>query len=363
MEISIPVTGAVGEGTDGAADDVAALVAASIPDAAAGVELRPGEVVFWVPRERESAALLAARRAVTGLAEAGQPLDPSAVGSRPAAPEAEWRDAWKRYFRTVRLTRQIVVVPSWDSHDPGPDDRVVHLDPGQAFGTGAHASTRLVLRFAQELADRGTRPARVLDLGTGSGILALAAAALWPAAHIVAVDNDPLAVATARENLAINAAAARPDDRHAAGTGARVPAGRHVADAARASGTDARAPAGGQAADAARAAATDAQVHGAGAGGLAARVQVSEAGLDQLADPPRFDLAMANIQADVLTALAEPLCRCIAPGGWLILSGLLSEQAAAVADRHIQCGMALVETRVDEEDPAWSALLLHFSGS
>jgi ribosomal protein L11 methyltransferase len=333
IEISIPVAGgAAGEGTEGEADEMAALVAASIPDAAAGVELRPGEVVFWVPRERASAALVAARRAVTGLAAAGQPLDPSAIGARPAAPEAEWRDAWKRYFRTVRLTRQIVVVPSWDSHTPGPDDRVVHLDPGQAFGTGAHASTRLVLQFAQELADRGARPTRILDLGTGSGILALAAAALWPAANILAVDNDPVAVATARENLAINAAAARDGTGAAAGD---------------------------------RAAGTDAQVHAApaGAGGPGARVQVSEAGLEQLADQPRFDLAMANIQADVLIELAEPLCRCIAPGGWLILSGLLSEQAAAVADRHGQCGMALVETRVDEEDPAWSALLLHCSGS
>jgi ribosomal protein L11 methyltransferase len=125
---------------------------------------------------------------------------------RPAAPEAEWRDAWKRHFRTVRLTRQIVVVPSWDSHEPTKGDRVIHLDPGQAFGTGAHVSTRLVLEIMQELADGGARPGRVLDLGTGSGILALAAAALWPEAEVHAVDNDPVAVEVARENAALNGA-------------------------------------------------------------------------------------------------------------------------------------------------------------
>jgi ribosomal protein L11 methyltransferase len=91
-------------------------------------------------------------------------------------------------------------------------------------------------------------------------------------------------------------------------------------------------------------------------------MQVSGVGLDELADR-RFDMVMANIQADVLNGLAEPLCLCIAPGGWLVLSGLLSEQAAAVAGRFGRCGLSLVETRADEEDPAWSAVLLQCSGS
>jgi ribosomal protein L11 methyltransferase len=214
-------------------------------------------------------------------------------------PEAEWRDAWKRYFRTVRLTRQIVVVPSWDSHRTGPDDRVVHLDPGQAFGTGAHASTRLVLRICQDLADRGVRPRRVLDLGTGSGILALGAAALWPEAEVVAVDSDADAVAVAAENVAAN--------------------------------------------------------------GAGARIRVSTDGLREL--DGAFDLALANIQADVLAALAAPLVERVAPGGWLALSGLLSEQAEPTAELYRARGMAVEQVRRDEEDAAWSAVVLSCSAS
>jgi ribosomal protein L11 methyltransferase len=187
------------------ADEVAALLVHELGDAAGGIELRAAEIVFWVGPERAEPALAATRAAVRALAERGVALAPAAVVLRPAVPEAEWRDAWKRYFKVIYLTRQLVVVPSWETHAPKPDDLVLHLDPGQAFGTGAHASTRLVLEELQRLADEGARPARVLDVGTGSGILAIAAARLWPAARITATDNDPLAVATARENLERNA--------------------------------------------------------------------------------------------------------------------------------------------------------------
>jgi ribosomal protein L11 methyltransferase len=295
-------------GEDSAAEEVAALLSAAIPDAAAGVELRPGEIVFWVPRERGPAAESAARVAAGRLAAAGQPIDPARVASRSAAPEAEWRDAWKRHFRTIRLTRQIVVVPSWDRHDPGPDDRVVHLDPGQAFGTGAHESTRLVLRIVQDLADRGARPARVLDLGTGSGILALAAASLWPDAEVVALDSDPIAVAVARENVDANGATGR------------------VA---------------------------------VSVGDLSPQVE----GPPAQDRPAQFDLGLANIQADALTSLGPALCQTIAPGGWLVLSGLLAGQASEVADHYCRSGMVLEEIRPGDDDPAWSAVLLRCSAS
>ncbi|HEY8141966.1 MAG TPA: 50S ribosomal protein L11 methyltransferase [Kofleriaceae bacterium] len=284
LEISVPVARGEAE-----ADEIAGLLALELPDAAAGVEVRAGEIVYWVPVARGETALADARRAVAAMAAAGQPLEASAVVSRPAAPEEEWRDAWKRYFRTVRLTRQIVVVPSWDSHQPSPDDRVIHLDPGQAFGTGAHASTRLVLEMMQELADGGAQPRRALDLGTGSGILALAAAALWPEAEVHGVDNDPVAVQVARENADANRAALQ--------LGGEWPDGA-------------------------------------------------------------FDLALANIQADVLTGLAEALCERLAPGGHLILSGLLSEQVDAVAAGYAARGLARVRIAASREDPAWSAAIL-----
>jgi ribosomal protein L11 methyltransferase len=187
-----------------AADEVAAQIADLVPAAAAGTEIRGAEVIFWVAVDDGEEVLDRTRAAARALAERGLAVDPSRVESRPAMPEAEWRDAWKRYFKVVRLTRQVVVVPSWETYQPAPDDIAIDLDPGQAFGTGAHATTRLVLRQLQALADGGTRVDRFLDVGAGSGILSIAAARMWPAATGIAVDNDPIAVDAARDNLAAN---------------------------------------------------------------------------------------------------------------------------------------------------------------
>ena len=185
-------------------DDIAALVAAEVPAAAAGTEQRGDEVVFWVDEAEAPAALDQARDAVTRWAAGGAAVDPTRVRIAAAMPEAEWRDAWKRYFKVSRLTRQIVVVPSWEPYEAEAGDVVIDLDPGMAFGTGTHASTRLVLEQLQALSDAGVRPARVLDVGCGSGILAIAAVKLWPGATCLAIDNDPIAIAATAENAAHN---------------------------------------------------------------------------------------------------------------------------------------------------------------
>src|SRR5262245_33836667 len=127
-------------------DDIAALVATEVAAAAAGTEQRGNDVVFWVRADHAAAALVEARDAVTRWQAGGLAVDPARVRLAAAMPEAEWRDAWKRYFRVSRLTRQFVVVPSWEHFAAGPDDVVIELDPGMAFGTGTHASTRLVLQ-------------------------------------------------------------------------------------------------------------------------------------------------------------------------------------------------------------------------
>src|SRR5205085_1824649 len=119
--------------------------------------------------------------------------------------ETDWADAWKQYFFVQRVGRRTVVVPSWRQADYAPeaDDIPLLLDPGMAFGTGLHPTTRLCLRAAEELVQPGQR---VLDLGAGSGILAIAAAKLG-AGYVEAVEIDPVAARVCRENVELNGVA------------------------------------------------------------------------------------------------------------------------------------------------------------
>ncbi len=278
-----------------AGEDVAALLVERVPAAAAGCEIRDGEVVFWIGVDQAEAVLGVVLAEAARLRDHGIAVQPEAVVARPAVPEQEWRDAWKRYFHTIRLTRQIVIVPSWEERpQPVGDDLLIDLDPGQAFGTGAHASTRLVLELEQALHDDGAAVTRFLDVGTGSAILAIAAAKLWPESSGCAIDVDPLAVDVAVENCAIN----------------RV-------------GT---------------------------------RVQAAATPLGSVEG--EFDLVMANIQQDVLLALRGELCARVAPGGALLLSGLLAEQADEVAREFARAGLELVAVLPSAADPEWSAVRL-----
>lgn len=274
-------------------DDIAALIASEVSAAAAGTEQRGDEVVFWVPAPEAAAALTEARDAVTRWQAGGLAVEPARVRLAAAMPEAEWRDAWKKYFRVSRLTRQFVVVPSWERFTPGPEDIAIDLDPGMAFGTGTHASTRLVLEEIQALADGGAAPARILDVGCGSGILAIAAAKRWPATTCVAIDSDPIAVTATCDNAAINGVA----DRIAASTR----------------------PRGG--------------------------------------DEP-YGLVLANIQAHVLRELRAVLIANTAPGGTLILSGLLTPQAQPLADEFVAAGLRCRTVRASTDDPQWSCAVL-----
>lgn len=182
------------------AEEVAALLA-DLGVAPSGVEVRGEDIVVWVPAAEAEGALHELRQAAARLRENGLTVDPAAARVRPAVPEDEWRDAWKRYFHVVRVAPRIVIVPSWETYEPAAEDIVLDLDPGRAFGTGAHASTRLCLRELDALSSSGLAVERFLDVGTGSGILAIAAAKLWPGARGVALDVDPIAVEAARENL------------------------------------------------------------------------------------------------------------------------------------------------------------------
>ncbi len=113
-----------------------------------------------------------------------------------------WRDEWKKHFEPFRICEGIVIRPPWRAYSPEPGERVIELEPGRAFGTGLHETTRLV---AEILAGRTAAAAgsRVLDVGCGSGILSLVALALG-AGSVRAIDVDPDAVAVTRENAERN---------------------------------------------------------------------------------------------------------------------------------------------------------------
>lgn len=125
-----------------------------------------------------------------------------------AVPEEDWTAAWRETLSVLHLGRRIVIKPSWRtyaSNPARPDEVILELDPGQAFGTGLHPTTQLCVEALERLVRPGMR---VLDLGTGTGILALAAAKLVSPVEVLAVDNDPNAIAVARRNLGMNDASA-----------------------------------------------------------------------------------------------------------------------------------------------------------
>jgi ribosomal protein L11 methyltransferase len=114
--------------------------------------------------------------------------------------DTDWRDSWKRYFGVLRIGKRLVIVPSWVDHEPKPDDMVLRIDPGMAFGTGQHQTTAMCLAALEDVITGGES---LLDLGCGSGILAIAAAKLG-AGHILGLDTDPQAIKATIENAAAN---------------------------------------------------------------------------------------------------------------------------------------------------------------
>jgi len=114
--------------------------------------------------------------------------------------ESDWANAWKEHYHVVHLGERFVIKPSWRDYAAKPNEIVIELDPGMAFGTGLHPTTQMCLAALEKYLQPKMS---VLDLGTGSGILAIGAAKLG-AGSIVAVDNDPLSVKAAHENVKAN---------------------------------------------------------------------------------------------------------------------------------------------------------------
>ena len=171
---------------------------------------RPAIVRAYLPARDPGAS----ERAVAAASEALGHLQ--VFGLRPIGElttrlvhEADWAEAWKTHFPVLRVGRRLVIRPTWRRHRAEPDDVVLALDPGMAFGTGLHPTTRLCLAGVERLADRGAfSGARVLDVGCGSGILAIAAAKLG-ALEVSGVDTDPIAIEATIANARRNRVARR----------------------------------------------------------------------------------------------------------------------------------------------------------
>ncbi|MBF6600422.1 MAG: 50S ribosomal protein L11 methyltransferase [Dehalococcoidia bacterium] len=250
------------------------------PDLESGAVPQRGGVAHVRAYVAASAGRAMRRAAQDALAAAGIA---AAVGAR-SVDEEDWAEAWKEHFHVERFGR-VVVVPSWRAYEATADDVVITLDPGMAFGTGQHETTRMCL---EALAGQLRPGERVLDAGCGSGILAVAAAKLG-AADVLAVDIDADCVRIAGEN-------------------------------ARANGVDAR-----------------------------VTPRLVAAGDSDWPATGSFDLVVANIIAATIIELAPAFARALAPGGRLIASGIIAAREHDVSDALTSAGFPVLDVRAMAE--------------
>jgi len=195
--------------------------------------------------------------------------------------DEDWSTSWKEHFKPLRVGKNLVIKPTWEAFPAGPDDILLEIDPGMAFGTGTHPTTMLCLTVLEKIlsGQRGTETLlTALDVGTGSGILTIAAAKLG-ISHISAVDIDPEAVKVAQENCLLN--------------------------------------------------------------GVAEQVSVSDTPLAMISGS--FDIVLANILAEDLVRMAPELSARLNPGGLLVLSGILVEKETMVVDGYANSNLTLME--------------------
>jgi len=248
---------------------------------------RPTVVRLYLPGDDS----LAARHQAIDIAIAALPFEVER-GER-TVQEEDWAESWKEFFQVEHIGRRLVIRPTWRKYEPQPGEIVLDLDPGMAFGTGQHPTTRLCLRAVEELARPGDR---MLDLGCGSGVLSLAAAKLG-CASVLALDTDQIAVEATRANAWLN-----------------------------------------------------------GAGSVIRAQQGSLGPTWPLATEPRafVDLLVANISAAVLVNLAPDITAALPPGGTFIGSGIVAERANEVLLALAAAGLRT--ERIDAE-AGWRAIV------
>lgn len=196
--------------------------------------------------------------------------------------EEDWANSWKAFYKTSRIGKKMVIVPMWEEYDPKPGDVVVRMDPGMAFGTGTHETTRLVIGLLEDYIKPGCR---MLDVGCGSGILAICASKLG-AGLCRAYDIDPVAVRVANENIEAsgqtNISCAQSD--------------------------------------------------------LLKQVDISDGG---------YDVITANIVADIIIRMAPDVGSYMNDGAVLLASGIISERADEVTSALEDCGLKVIKRYTD----------------
>lgn len=195
--------------------------------------------------------------------------------------EEDWAEAWKQYFKPERIGK-IVIKPSWEEFIPSGNEVVIELDPGMAFGTGTHPTTRLCLKLLQEII---TPQTKMLDVGTGSGILALSGAKLG-AAKVTAMDIDPVAVKVTLDNIKRNR--------------------------------------------------------------MEGLIEVYESNLLNRRLDSKFNLVVANIISNAIIEISSQLKRVLEPGGLFLASGIIEERYAEVLDSLIKQGFSHVKNVFEE---------------
>lgn len=197
--------------------------------------------------------------------------------------DEDWAEAWKKYYTVLHIGKRLVIKPSWLEYAPSDSQVIVELDPGMAFGTGLHPTTRMCLEVVEERVRPGMK---IVDVGTGSGILSIAAAKLG-AREILALDTDAIAVEAAMKNVAIN---------HA----------EHI-------------------------------------------VRVVRGTIDENRNRNAYDLACVNILAEVVTELAPMVADSLSAGGLVIASGILDYKANRVVDALNRAGVGIIEKKQEDD--------------
>lgn len=198
--------------------------------------------------------------------------------------EEDYQNSWKKYFYTQKISDRFVVKPTWREYEPQEDELVIEIDPGRAFGTGTHPTTSLCIKLMEENIKEGNT---VIDVGTGSGILMVAAEKLG-AGKIVGTDIDPMAVEVAEENLLLNK--------------------------------------------------VDMEKAKAYAGDLVTVVQNE-----------KFDVVVANILADVLLILLKDISRVVKKDGLVIFSGIIEDKLEEMKRAVNEVGLEILEVKADKE--------------